>query len=264
MALGRDSSNTLLKSLLGKKRGNLLALPTKVQTRNIRILLKSAYLIDLKRASGGDPQKETECDCAVSVQVLNSLLPEGVRITKSDRSLASSSPLKPAGARLLGDVVVSRDLLWSTRVKCIQNLISWASSMCTVQMIIQSWKGLDHGKCNRAHTPALWQSIRCMKTKTACRYIIATVGLGVSDFGYRISVSLVSCIDLEHVFGLDAWILCMDSVHTHGHCKEKQETVYHEECINTAFCNAIALQSIHFLQSHCIVFRPPTPACIYI
>ena len=30
--------------------------------------------------------------------------------------------------------------------------------------------------------------------------------------------------------------------------KEKQETVYHEECIITAFCTAIALQSIHLFK----------------
>ena len=48
----------------------------------------------------------------------------------------------------------------------------------------------------------------------------------------------------------------------------KQETVYHEECMNTAICTAIALQPIHLFQSllrkYCILFRPPTPACIFI
>ena len=49
--------------------------------------------------------------------------------------------------------------------------------------------------------------------------------------------------------------------------KEKQETVYHEECINTPICTAIALQSIHLFQSllqkHCILFSPTHP-CLYI
>ena len=44
--------------------------------------------------------------------------------------------------------------------------------------------------------------------------------------------------------------------------KEKQETVYHEECIYTTVCTAIALQSIHLfqvlLQKHCI-FSPTHP-----
>ena len=48
--------------------------------------------------------------------------------------------------------------------------------------------------------------------------------------------------------------------------KEKRETVYHEKCINTAFCAAIALQSIHIFQSllqkHCIF--SPTHPCMYI
>ena len=44
--------------------------------------------------------------------------------------------------------------------------------------------------------------------------------------------------------------------------------MYHEECRNAAFCTAIALQSMKLfqslLQSHCIFFRPPTSARIYI
>ena len=62
-----------------------------------------------------------------------------------------------------------------------------------------------------------------------------------------------------------AWIRC------NGHmaiAKEKEETESHEECINTAICTAIALQSIRLFQSllhcNCSLFRPPTPACIYI
>ena len=59
-----------------------------------------------------------------------------------------------------------------------------------------------------------------------------------------------------------------DSVHRHGHCKEKQETVYQEECINTAVCTAITLQSIHIFQSllqeHCFIFSPTHPLPVYI
>ena len=51
--------------------------------------------------------------------------------------------------------------------------------------------------------------------------------------------------------------------------KEKEETESHEECINTAVCSAIALQSIRLFQSllqkHCILFaHPPLPVYIYI
>ena len=52
----------------------------------------------------------------------------------------------------------------------------------------------------------------------------------------------------------------MDSAHRygHGHGQEKRETVSQWECIYTAFCTAIAPQSIHLfqslLQSHCIFF----------
>ena len=49
--------------------------------------------------------------------------------------------------------------------------------------------------------------------------------------------------------------------------KEKRETVYHEECMNTAICTAIALHSIHLrspLESLRLLFRPPTPVFIYI
>ena len=38
---------------------------------------------------------------------------------------------------------------------------------------------------------------------------IATVGLGVSDFGYRIFALLVSVVS------------CMDSVHEHGHSERE-------------------------------------------
>ena len=49
--------------------------------------------------------------------------------------------------------------------------------------------------------------------------------------------------------------------------REKEETGYHEECIYTAVCTAIALQSIRLFQSllqkHCILFSPTHP-CLYI
>ena len=42
-----------------------------------------------------------------------------------------------------------------------------------------------------------------------------------------------------------------------------QETVSQEECIYTAVSTAIALQSIHLFQSHCINFSP-AHTCLYI
>ena len=45
--------------------------------------------------------------------------------------------------------------------------------------------------------------------------------------------------------------------------KEKRETVYHKEHIYTAFCTAIALQSIHLLHCIAIFFHQPTLAYIY-
>ena len=50
----------------------------------------------------------------------------------------------------------------------------------------------------------------------------------------------------------------------HGKKATWQEIVSQEGYIYMAFCTAIALQSIRLFQSHCVVFRPPTPACIYI
>ena len=37
------------------------------------------------------------------------------------------------------------------------------------------------------------------------------------------------------------------------------EIVYDEECMNIAFCTAIALRPIHPFQNHCIVFSPAHP-----
>ena len=58
--------------------------------------------------------------------------------------------------------------------------------------------------------------------------------------------------------GLGAWIRCTGMA----------EIVYHKECINTAICTAIALQSIHLFQSllqkHCIVIFSPTHPYLYI
>ena len=91
--------------------------------------------------------------------------------------------------------------------------------------------------------------------------IIVTVGLGVSDFGYRIFVLLISVIsymDSVQGFGAQVWPWQWQG-------KEKQETLYYKECINTAICTLIALQSNNLFQSlleqHCF-FGPPTPACL--
>ena len=59
----------------------------------------------------------------------------------------------------------------------------------------------------------------------------ATVGLGLGDFVYRIIAFLVSVVPGK------AWVRCTGM----AMAKEKREIVYHEECINTAFCAAIAL-----------------------
>ena len=44
---------------------------------------------------------------------------------------------------------------------------------------------------------------------------------------------------------------------------KNEHTVYHEECIYTTFCTAIALHSMHLFQSHFIIFSPTHP-CLYI
>ena len=110
--------------------------------------------------------------------------------------------------------------------------------------------------------------------------LIARVGLKgdallvISDLACsRYSFRCVACMDSVHGFG--AWIRCIGM----GIAKEKQETMDHGECINTAVCKAIALRPIHLLQSllrkHCIFFgHPPRscpkslyylfPACVYI
>ena len=49
----------------------------------------------------------------------------------------------------------------------------------------------------------------CVMWKCYIVSLVATVGLGVSDFGYRIFVSVVSvvsCMDCEH--GFSVWIRC--------------------------------------------------------
>ena len=61
----------------------------------------------------------------------------------------------------------------------------------------------------------------------------------------------------------------MDSVHRHGHGKEKRETVSHEECINTAFlhCNCSSVDSSlsDSPSEHCILFaHPPLPVYRFI
>ena len=58
------------------------------------------------------------------------------------------------------------------------------------------------------------------------------------------------------MYGLGVWVWCMDRYTGMAMAKEKRETAYHEECVNTPICTAIALRSIHLfqslLQSHCI------------
>ena len=45
--------------------------------------------------------------------------------------------------------------------------------------------------------------------------------------------------------------------------RETGETVYHEECMYTACRTAIALQSVHLFQNHCIFFARPPPSYTY-
>ena len=80
---------------------------------------------------------------------------------------------------------------------------------------------------------------------------LAAEGLGVSDFVYRISH--YSCFGgFRH--GFETMVCFMHDQATWPW----RETVHNEECIYTAPRTAIALQSIHLFQSHCIFFRPPT------
>ena len=53
--LGKDFLNALVISLFGEEGGNFIALPTKLQTSIIGVLLEFAHPTDLKRAFGGDP-----------------------------------------------------------------------------------------------------------------------------------------------------------------------------------------------------------------
>ena len=62
--------------------------------------------------------------------------------------------------------------------------------------------------------------------------MIATVGLGVTDFGYRITALIVPVVSV---------VLCMirgmDSVHGfNAQAWPWRETVYYKECINTGSC----------------------------
>ena len=77
-------------------------------------------------------------------------------------------------------------------------------------------------------------------------YFLDRVGLGVSDFVYRIFalfVLVVSGIDSVHGFG--AWIRCIGM----AMAIEKREIIYYKKYIDTTFWTAIALQSIHLFQS---------------
>ena len=81
---------------------------------------------------------------------------------------------------------------------------------------------------------------------------------GFGNYSFRISVIIAYfAMRLAH-----AWIRQLLISHSAWPWlwqeKEKQETVYQKECIYTAVCTAIALQSIHLFQSllqqHCILF----------
>ena len=100
-------------------------------------------------------------------------------------------------------------------------------------------------------SPNLSETFRVVLALLEANVRVATVGLGVSDIAYRMTRFGVVSV---HGFGARAWLW--------------SETVYRKECIYTAFCTAMALQSIPLFQSllHCIAvfFCPPTPACIYI
>ena len=82
--------------------------------------------------------------------------------------------------------------------------------------------------------------------------MFATVGLGVSDFGYRIS----------H----DSFRWCFDGM-TMAIAKENQETVSFQECIYTSFwyCNCSSVDSSLAESSslHLQSFSPTHP-CLYI
>ena len=70
---------------------------------------------------------------------------------------------------------------------------------------------------------------------TDIQAFLATVGLGVSDFAYRIFAWLVSVL-----------FPYMDSVQwPYSHGKEKEETGSYREYIYTTICTTIALQSIY-------------------
>ena len=79
---------------------------------------------------------------------------------------------------------------------------------------------------------------------------ISTVGRGVCDCVHRIIALLVSGMGSTHHSSIDS----------HGFGGTGMESVYHEECIYTAFphCNRASCDS-----SLCIAVCPPTPACIH-
>ena len=64
--------------------------------------------------------------------------------------------------------------------------------------------------------------------------------------------------------GFDAWTRCTGMLIA----REKQETVCHEECMYTASCTAIALQSIHLSESPSEALHffahPPLPVHIFL
>ena len=91
------------------------------------------------------------------------------------------------------------------------------------------------------------------------RVVMTTVGLGISEFVYRIIalfVSVVSGMDSVHGLSARGWPW-----------QEKKETMHEDECIYTSSCTAIALQSIHLfqslLQNHCHFSPAHLPLPVY-
>ena len=88
--------------------------------------------------------------------------------------------------------------------------------------------------CELSSTQLVWWLVFFI-----CRIIALFVSV-VSDMGSKHH----DFMDL-HGFGAPAW--------------SWREIVYHEECIYTASCTAIALHSIHLFQTHCILFSLTHP-----
>ena len=91
----------------------------------------------------------------------------------------------------------------------------------------------------------------------------ATVGLGGSDFGYRIFALLVSVASMH---GFEAWIRCMDPVHKHGQSEGKAgDSVPWRVRICCFFhynCSLVNL-SLSESPSEALLFSPAKP-CLYV